>query len=194
MAKQGSKRTGTGLSSVGTDIRALRKSRGITISDMADRLGRSLGFISQIERGLSVPSIEDLRAIAAIFDVPISFFFGDKSENPSEARHVVRAGERRQIGNDVDGLLEELLSPDLSGSYETIRCEFLPGAERDTHVQRDTEESGFVVSGTLDLEIDGTWHTLKMGDSFRFAGEPYRWRNKGKKPAVVIWVISPPVY
>lgn len=194
MKKNAIKRTDNGLGAVGKDIRALRKSRSMTITELAEQLGRSLGFISQIERGLSIPSIGDLRAIAAIFDVPLSFFFGEKSGNPAEAQHVVRANERRQIGTANSGLLEELLSPDLSGSFETLRCEFFPDSELDTYLQRDTEESGYVVSGIFEIEIEGTWHKLKEGDSFRLAGEPYRWRNRGKKPAVVIWVISPPVY
>lgn len=194
MKTERDKRRNQGPNTVGTDIRALRKSRKMTISELADGLGRSLGFISQIERGLSMPSISDLRAIAAIFDVPVSFFFGEKSNTPAEAKHVVRAGERRQIGTAITGLLEELLSPDLSGSFETIRCEFLPESKIDDHLQRDTEEAGYVVSGVFEIEIEDTWHTLKEGDSFKLTGEAYRWRNRGKKSAIVIWVISPPVY
>ncbi|RUV38126.1 cupin domain-containing protein, partial [Mesorhizobium sp. M7A.F.Ca.MR.228.00.0.0] len=43
-------------------------------------------------------------------------------------------------------------------------------------------------------EIGGVWHRLGEGDSFRFEGKPYRWRNPGAEPAIVIWVVSPPVY
>ena len=96
--------------------------------------------------------------------------------------------------NPEEGLMEELLSPDLGGSFEIIRSEFAPGAAISHPQQRDTEEAGFVVSGSLDLELQGKWHSLHEGDSFRFAGETYRWRNITTKPAIVIWVISPPVY
>jgi hypothetical protein len=51
-----------------------------------------------------------------------------------------------------------------------------------------------VVSGRFDNEIDGVWHRLGEGDSFRFAEKPFRWKNPGKQPAVVIWIVSPPVY
>ena len=181
-------------SSVGADIRALRKSRAITLVEFAEKLERSVGFVSQIERGLSEPSIQDLRKISALFDVPISFFFGIHTDNPAETKYVVRANERRKLGNAEAGLVEELLSPDLSGSFETLRSEFLPGAELKHPQTRMTEEAGYVVSGTLDLEISGTWHTLKEGDSFRFTGEPHRWRNRSEQSAIIIWVISPPVY
>ncbi len=180
-------------STLGNDIRALRKSRTLTLNDLALELGRSVGFISQLERGISEPSIADLRKIARLFDVPISFFFGQNNAAPQEQGFVVRAGSRRKLGEDSD-LVEELLSPDLGGSFEILRSEFAPGASRDTPIVRDTEEAGYLVSGQLDIEIDGKWFSLEPGDSFRFAGEPMRWRNTGKRVAVAIWVISPPVY
>ena len=179
---------------VGKDIRALRKARGLTISDFAEQIGRSLGFVSQIERGLSEPSINDLRNIAQLFDVPISFFFGEPAANPHEAIHIVRGGARRKLGSAEAGLVEELLSPDLGGSFELIRSEFAPGASLAKPEQRNTEEAGYIVSGNFELELDGHWHTLEAGDSFRFSGEPYRWRNPGEKPAIIIWAVSPPVY
>lgn len=182
------------ISSVGTDIRALRKSRSITLVDFANALERSVGFVSQIERNISEPSIQDLRNIAAMFDVPISFFFGESSGNENECRYIVRGVERRKLGNPDEGLIEELLSPDLGGSFEMIRSEFAPGAILNEPQQRDTEESGIVISGIFEIEISGIWHTLHEGDSFRFAGEPYRWRNTSNKPAILIWAVSPPVY
>mgnify|MGYP003754716843 CR=1 FL=1 len=182
------------INSVGSDIRALRKNRSMKLVEFADKLDRSVGFVSQIERGLSEPSIQDLRKISSLFDVPVSFFFGVQKDDQSETQYVVRANERRKLGNAEGGLVEELLSPDLGGSFETIRSEFLPGAEMSEAIKRDSEEAGYVVSGTLDLEINGRWHTLNKGDSFRFTGEPYRWRNNTKQSAILIWVVSPPVY
>ena len=180
--------------SVGNDIRALRKARSMTLVDFAAAIDRSVGFVSQIERGLSEPSISDLRNIAKLFDVPLSFFFGDYPGTLSESRHIVRANHRRKLGNPDEGLVEELLSPDLGGTFEIIRSEFAPGARLSDAQQRDTEEAGYIVSGKFEIEINGEWHSLQSGDSFRFAGEPYRWRNTSSESAIVIWVVSPPVY
>lgn len=182
------------IGSVGADIRALRKSRSITLAELARTLDRSVGFISQIERGLSQPSIDDLRKIADLFDIPVVFFFGRHSGDPSEAGYIVRSGQRRQLGNIEGGLVEELLSPDLGGRFEIIRSEFAPGSEATGSSQRDTEEAGYVIAGAFDIEINGVWHELQEGDSFRFAGAPFRWRNRGTVPAIVIWVIAPPTY
>lgn len=177
-----------------SDLRALRKARSLTLSATALGLGRSVGWVSQVERGLSVPSIGDLRAFAKLFEVPLSLFFGHQAPSEHERGTIVRAGRRRPLGTSDSGLVEELLSPDLGGSFEMLRSVFAPGAELAQTALRPTEEAGYVVSGRFDIEIDGIWHSLGEGDSFRFAAKPFRWKNVGTEPAVVIWVVSPPVY
>ncbi|MDX8496214.1 XRE family transcriptional regulator [Mesorhizobium sp. VK22B] len=176
------------------DIRALRKARGLTLAEIALKLGRSVGWVSQVERGLSVPSLGDLRAFAELFGVPVSLFFSHDVPVEKERGVVVRAGSRRSLGTSESGLVEELLSPDLGGSFEMLRSAFAPGAELMTEARRPTEEAGYVASGVFEIEIGGVWHRLGEGDSFRFEGKPFRWRNPGAEPAVVIWVVSPPVY
>lgn len=176
------------------DIRALRKARGLTLAEIGLKLGRSVGWVSQVERGLSMPSLGDIRAFAELFRVPVSLFFSHDVPVEIERGVVVRAGSRRRLGTSESGLVEELLSPDLGGSFEMLRSVFAPGAALKTEARRPTEEAGYVVSGTFEIEIAGDWHRLGEGDSFRFDGKPFRWRNPGTEPAVVIWVVSPPVY
>ncbi len=180
--------------SIGATLRTLRKSRGLTLADLSLLIGRSLGWISQAERGLSDVSISDLRRIADAFDVPIGLFFHNEDAAEEERGFVVRRAARHALGNSTDGLIEELLSPDLGGSFEMVRSTFEPGAELPEPARRQTEEAGYVVSGTLDIWMDDRMFRLEAGDSFRLAGEAYRWKNPGDEPAVVIWVISPPVY
>jgi transcriptional regulator with XRE-family HTH domain len=181
-------------SRLGTDLRALRRSRGTTLVALAAQVDRSVGWLSQVERGLSDPSIDDLRRLASTFGVPMGFFFQNDDAPADERDHVVRAANRRVLGDPVAGLVEEMLSPDLGGAFEMLRSTFAPGAELAEAQVRDTEEAGYVISGTLDLWVGERLFTLMPGDSFRFAGEPYRWRNPGTEEAVVIWTITPPVY
>ncbi len=177
------------------DIRALRKARGLTLSTIADKLGRSVGWMSQVERGLSIPTLADLRAFAETFKVPVSLFLHEPQVVSEEERGtVVRAGHRRPLGISESGMVEELLSPDLGGSFAMTRSEYAAGSELEIATHRQSEEAGFVISGRFDIEIDGTWYRLGEGDSFRFEGKPFRWRNPGKHAAVVIWVTSPPNY
>lgn len=179
---------------VGADLRALRKARKLTLTELAQRIDRSVGWLSEVERDLKEPTIGDLRRLADALEQPLSLFFGQPQGLAHENGYVVRHTHRRTLGNAEEGLVEQLLSPDLGGSFEIVRSVFDPGAELVEAAQRATEEAGYVVEGELDLWIDERQFTLHPGDSFRFRGEPYRWRNPGTIPTVVIWVIAPPVY
>lgn len=180
--------------SLGADLRALRRARGMTLSDLAERLNRSVGWLSQVERDLSEPSITDLRHIGAALDVPVSMLFGQSPAPAGEAGHIVRRAARRPLGTGAAGLVEELLSPDLTDDFEMVHSTFLPHSEIGETVTRPTQEVGYLVSGKLDLEISGRRFTLHPGDSFRIRGEPFRWINPYDEKAEAIWVIAPPVY
>ncbi len=179
---------------LGADLRALRKARGLTLADLGERLGRSVGWISQVERDLSQPSVDDLRHFGEVLGVPLSMLFGQAPAPAQEAGHIVRKGARRPIGSGEAGLVEELLSPDLTDDFEVVHSTFLPRSRIGDAVSRPTQEVGYVVSGQLDLVIAGQRFTVGAGDSFRIRGEPFEWINPYDEPAVVIWVIAPPVY
>lgn len=179
---------------LGRDIRALRNARKMTLEKMSQQLGRSVGWLSQIERGLSVPTMEDLREIASLFDVPLSLFFGTTEAPENEQGRVVRAAARRQIGAYDSGLVETLISPDLTDDFEVIHSTFKPGAEIAEITKRPTTEVVYLISGSLDLWIEDEKYIISAGDSFRIRGDSYRWANPYDIPAVALWVISPPVY
>jgi len=180
--------------SLGADLRALRKARGLTLQGMAESLGRSVGWLSQVERDLSEPSITDLRHMAKALDVSVSSLFRQEPTEAGEDGYIVRSSARRPIGSRAAGLVEELLSPDLTDDFEMVHSTFEPHSEITEPVSRPTQEVGYIVSGRLDLWIDGTTHALNTGDSFRIRGEPFRWMNPYDTPCEAIWVIAPPVY
>ncbi len=184
---------------IGQDIRALRKARGMTIADCAAGLARSIGWLSQVERGLTAPSVHDLGQIAALFGVNIGFFFRSASRHPDEQGLIVRGPDRSAIGSAETGLYEELLSPGLTGAFEMIRSVFAPGAASQVpqparEVEREVEHGGVLVAGRLTLIFGERRFDLAPGDSFQFAGQSYGWENPGEEPAEVIWIVAPPVY
>lgn len=179
---------------LGADLRALRKSRGLTLQHMADRLGRSVGWLSQVERDVSQPSIGDLRDMATVLGVSVSMLFGQAEAPAPEAGYVVRKGARRPIGGSEGGLIEELLSPDLTDDFEMVHSTFAPNSRISRVTTRPTQEVGYLIAGKLDLVISGQRFTIHPGDSFRIRGEPFEWINPYDSPAVAIWVIAPPVY
>lgn len=185
--------TPTDAETLGADLRALRRARGLTLQEMGAALGRSVGWLSQVERGLSEPGVTDLRHIAALLDVSVSSLFRVKAV-PGEEGYVVRSGSHRPIGSRAPGLVEHLLSPDLTDDFEVVHSTFEAGAEIAEPVTRPTQEVGYIISGRMDLWIDGSTFALNTGDSFRVRGEPFRWMNPYSEPCVALWVIAPPVY
>lgn len=172
----------------------MRKARDVTLKELASKIGRSIGWLSQLERGQANPSVHDLNVIADFFDLDVSFFFRSSSPNEKERGLVRRRADRVPIGSFVNGLKEELLSPGLGGAFEMLTSCFEPHqiGERSTPA-RSTEEGGVVISGQLTLTVGDVTVDLKPGDSFQFADSEYSWKNESDVQAVVIWIISPPL-
>ncbi|MCG6901725.1 MAG: XRE family transcriptional regulator [Rhodobacter sp.] len=178
---------------IGADLRSLRKSRGLTLESVAAHLGKSVGWLSQVERDISQVEPAEVAALARLLGVPVSLFAGPETPK-AEAGRIVRKDARRAIGERAPGLVEELLSPDLTDSFEVIHSTFLPGAAKPDAVERPTAELAVIVAGRLDVWLGEDRFTVAAGDSFRVRGEPMRWANPYDTPAVAVWVISPPVY
>ena len=188
--------TDNAVAALGPQIRALRQSRGLTLTQLAEAGGLSVGHLSQVERGLSTPTIRQLQAIGRVMGVKIGWFFAGAEERqaPDEAE-IVRAGKRKSLTMPGFGLTDELLVPDLDGALELLLCTILPGGgcvERYTH---EGEEAGLVLEGSLELAIDDRVSLLGAGDSFRFdSRRPHRYRNPGSVVTRIVWAITPPSY
>lgn len=182
---------------VGEQIRDLRKLKGVTIPALAARIGKSVGYVSQIERNLSAVSISSLQEISDALGVQIASFFQAQAPVPElEKGFVVRKGCRRKLEFIGSGITEELLSPSLTGQLELILTTIEPGGstgEKD-RVRRG-EEAGYVIEGSVELCVEGKHVMLHSGDAFTFARTgPHHCANPTDKNAVVLWVITPPSY
>ncbi|MDF2235164.1 XRE family transcriptional regulator [Albimonas sp. CAU 1670] len=182
---------------IGQQIRELRRARGLKLAELAAATGRSIGNLSEMERGKSPITIQSLDGIARALDVSLNWFFTGTAVAPPEERDVVvRRGARRELNLAQAGAREELLSPHLAGTLEMILTTFAPGASTgDAPRRRRGEEGGMVLSGRLELHADGRVHLLEEGDSFQLPGAGEHWcRNPGERDAVVMWVIAPADY
>lgn len=181
---------------IGEKVRLLRQTRQITLQDLAATTGLSIGYLSQVERDLSSPSVKALRDIATALGVNISWFFeAPDSAGAGERRYIVRAGNRRHL-HFRSGITDSLLTPSLNGQIELLLSRFEPGAssgeEPYTH---QGEEAGIVIRGQLELWVGADRFELAEGDSFNFPStRPHRYRNPGDIETVVIWSITPPSY
>lgn len=181
------------VQALGDNLRSLRKARGLTLEALADEIGCSVGWLSQVERGKSHPSDATVEALGQALGANISLLFGAEPGPEIERGFVVRAGARRAV-KAREGLVEELLSPDLTDDFEVVRSVFAPGARLGRPAARATQEVGYLVSGRLILTIAGRRFELEPGDSFRIRGDAFEWDNPHDEPAIAIWVIAPPIY
>lgn len=180
---------------LGERIRALRKRRKMTLSQLAQDCDLSAGYISQIERDLAYPSIPALVKLARSLGVTVQWFFAGTSVVPQEERgYVVRSGNRLKIQYE-HGIIDELVTPKMSLRVEMIFTRLPPGTESAESYSHEGDGVGFVVSGELDMWVGERHFHLYEGDSCSYsAGEPHRYKNSGEREAIVIWAISPPSF
>lgn len=180
---------------VGLKLRTLRKRRGLSLQAVATATGISIGHLSQLERDLASPSIKMLHDLSRTLGVSISWFFGSGETDGAEVQYIVRADDRERIrfGDGIDDFkLNSGAIKRLGLLWSTFDAGATSGAESYTH---DGEEAGVVLTGELELWIDGRLITLREGDSFSFpSSRPHRYRNPGPQRTVVVWAMSPPTY
>jgi len=180
---------------VGQRLRDLRHNANLSLEIVAARSALSVGFLSQIERGLSSPSLRVLATLADVLGVGIAALFGPANGDGGAPHGVVtRATERAELKLWRSGISKQLLHP--AGSDARLNLFLVhmePGGSTSGELySHDGEEAGLVLDGTMTLTVDDETWTLKAGDSFRFASRrPHRFGNPAKRAkAVVLWVNS----
>jgi transcriptional regulator with XRE-family HTH domain len=178
---------------LGSRLRAIRKERALSIQALSGRCSLSVGMLSQIERGLSQPSVRSLRLLSVALEVPISDFFAASPASESKsAPFILRKAARRTLHLNPTGVRKDSLAPEAKGSLElynvTLRAGGTSGPEFYSH---EGEKAGLVLTGTLRLWLAEEPFDLTVGDSFRFPSEvAHRFENVSRSDAVVLWVVS----
>jgi len=176
---------------LGQRIRSLRAMAGMTLTDLSKATGVSIGTLSQLERGLVSPTVRTLYIVANALGVMPAWLI-DPSQNQQkgvEGLYIVRAGQRAHLF-DIDGVRKDVASPAASkrlrGFFMVIQPGCNSGAQPYSH---KGEEIGFILSGSLELQVDGETFSLVEGDCFAFpSSKPHHFANAGPRPASVFWV------
>jgi transcriptional regulator with XRE-family HTH domain len=182
---------------LGMQVRDLRKTNRLSLQQLGLKSGLSVGLLSQIERGLTSPSIRSLRQISEALGVtPARFFHQESPPPPEEVGRIVRKGKGRRLQLTTNGVAKWLLTPDLSGELEMLLVEIQPGGRSgDELYTHRGQECGFVVSGAMRLWVEAQSYLLQEGDSFRFRSNiPHRFENAADMVSIVLWIITPPLY
>ncbi|MEM7506970.1 MAG: cupin domain-containing protein [Pseudomonadota bacterium] len=188
------------LRRLGEDLRALRKAQNRTLADLAEASGRSVSFLSKIERGQARPSVTALQDIAEALGMPVGWFFETDGPAPAEERpYIVRADRRRKLtysgvsGTDYMGFEDHLLSASLDRHMVMGISTYEPGGSTgDDLYTHEGEEAGMVLKGEIELTLDTEVFHLKTGDSFSFLADlPHRYHNRGQVEAQIVWANTP---
>ncbi len=190
------------LANLGGEIRQLRKVRNITLEALAEATGKSVGFLSQVERNITKPSVAALQDISEALDIHIGWFFQSEEieQTQSEKQYIVRKSNRRRLSystisnTDYLGLQDHLLSANLNGELALGISRYEPGASTgDDSYAHHGEEAGIVLSGQLELTIEDEVYILEEGDSFSFKSElNHRFANLSKTvDTIVVWSNTP---
>jgi transcriptional regulator with XRE-family HTH domain len=193
---------------MGLHLREARRSRRLSLRDLAERLGVSPSLISQIETGRANPSVSTLYAIAAELDVSLDeLLFNDRrsfSSGPAPARPesptgtmtptspIQRAHDRHQI-RLASGVLWERLTTLSEPGVEFLRVTYEVGGASspvDAYQRHPGHEWGYVLSGTLEVRIGFDEYVLTAGDAISINSSiPHRLANIGDEPVHAIWFV-----
>jgi len=170
-------------------LRDLRLRKGVTVRELAQRIGRSVGFISQIERGLSQPGVEDLEAISVALGVHSMYFL---QQSALTGHPWLSLPRMRRTLHYAKGITDQVVSPALSNKFIMLETRLEPGATFEDHNLIESEEqAGYVLEGKLKLCVDGEEVQLQQGDAFQITSiANCRCTNSGTHVARVLWIYA----
>jgi transcriptional regulator with XRE-family HTH domain len=173
-----------GQPQVGPLIRARRRQLHLTLQQLADAAGISVGYVSQVERDLATPSLGTLANIARSLDVGVDYFIA----TPDVGSALSRARDRQSFSVAGSSVIYERIGTDFAGNQLSAFLLTLPPGYRSETVAHEGEEIFYVLEGRLTVRIDSEETELEAGDGFHFRGNrPHTWWNTENVPAKLLW-------
>ena len=177
---------------IGEKINQLRLTNNLTQEELADRAELSKGFISQIERDLTSPSIATLMDILQCLGTDLKEFFSD-----FEDKQVVFKKKDYFIKEDEElkNSIEWVVPNAQKNAMEPIRLTLQAGGKTLLDQPHEGEEFGYVMKGVVTMHKGKESYTARKGDSFYFVPDRNHYlENKGNTVAQIIWVSTPPSF
>lgn len=175
----------------GSLIRTTRKAQNMTLMELANQSGLSVSFLSQVERGLTNPSINSLRKVAFSLNTPLSFFFEEGSQNSGP---VIKKDDRKVLISTDSRLTYQLLSPDPGRRIEFLitRLE-VGGTSAESPMKHQGDEAALILQGKGRFQVEGQLYDLEEGDFIYIReNQPHKFTNIGNVPLIIAGAISPP--
>ena len=174
---------------IGENLKRLRVANSLTQQELADRCELTKGYISQLERDLTSPSIATLTDILECLGTDLASFF-----NQSTDTKVVFKQEDVFIKESDDNYIINWIVPNAQkNKMEPILIELGPNSKTKADEPHDGEEFGYVLNGSIILNYGNQVYKVKKGESFYIkANKTHYIENTGKYTARVLWVCTPP--
>lgn len=177
---------------IGEKIKRMRLKLGLTQEELAARTELSKGFISQLERDLTSPSIATLTDILETLGTDLAGFF-----NEAPAEKIAYGAADMFVKEDAEHQNEItwLVTGAQKNALEPILVTLYPGGSTVEDDPHEGEEFGFVLAGAVVLHLGELRLKIKKGDSFYFRANSVHYiENTSKKEAKVLWVSTPPSF
>lgn len=177
---------------IGNKIKELRIEKNLTQEELANRSELSKGFISQLERNLTSPSIATLIDILQCLGTDLTEFFAEKSEE-----QVVFQKTDFFIKEDAElhNKIEWIIPNAQKNMMEPIRLTLSPGGSTYPDLPHEGEEFGYVLQGCVQIHIGKHTYSAKKGEAFYFTPHSEHYITAGKiAGAEIIWVTTPPSF
>lgn len=177
---------------IGAKLKELRIAKDLTQEELAGRAELSKGFISQLERDLTSPSIATLVDILQCLGTTINEFFSDEPEE-QVVFHPEDYFEKEDV--QLNNKIEWIIPNAQKNMMEPIRLTLEPGGSTYRDVPHEGEEFGYVLKGSIHIHIGTKIYRAKKGDSFYFTPHSEHYIEAGKTMgAVILWVSTPPSF
>ena len=149
---------------LGKRLRKRRQELGLTLKQVADGSGLSVGFISQIERGITTPSLSSLVGVSRVLEMHVSDFLAQ----PRGIGPLTRQSERPHYAIGGNSLTYERLSASFPGNMLRSVIIHEPPGHRSEPIAHEGEEIFFILEGAITVEVEGEQMVLSVGDSIHF--------------------------
>ena len=187
---------------IGQRIKQLRVMKGLTQEELADRAELSKGFISQVERDLTSPSIATLMDILQCLGVSVSEFFTEEPEEQivftkedSQVKRILLIKRDYFIKKDEENknTIEWIVPNAQKNQMEPILLKLEPGGSTDPDNPHEGEEFGYVLNGAVTIHLGNKVYRAKKGETFYYVSGKQHYLTS-KVGATVLWISSPPTF
>ena len=175
---------------IGSKVKELRTLKGLTQEELADRAELSKGFISQLERDLTSPSIATLMDILQCLGTTLGEFFNETAE---EQIVFGKQDYFEKYDSELKNEIKWIIPNAQKNMMEPIMLTLEPGGSTYPDNPHEGEEFGYVLQGSISIHIGSKIYKAKRGESFYFTPDKKHYLTS-KTGASLIWVSSPPSF